>query len=1507
MRARPRFLSTVLAGATGLALGAGALVAAPAFAAAPAAAAASVPPPLVVTEINPDNVGSDQFEFFEVYNTTDAPLALDGAFGFAYIYADTDDRARDVALAPAAGTVVPAHAATVFWLDYTATGIDTSVLDADDFAAHYGGTAGYPVVKVTGQAGMANGGNRGIRITDAAGTAVSRSFYPTGSAGADRSVHFAVPADSATASAPVQQTLGAPTPGVVAAEQLPAAPEPEPTPDPTPTPTPTTPAPAPGPQPDPALVTAPLQVTELLPDSSNLGGGDAYEFIELYNATSEAVDFSDYTLRYLYPLEDLSNSQTALWPVEPANPVIPAGGTLVVWVKNGTNDALTPADFNTKFGTALTLGQNLVETRTAGMANSSARGIEIITNTGQRINRAYYNLAGADDTTADQGIQYAVDPKALTRQTLVKQAPASPGSVTADQVPAGLMVPPADHSAPVVTDTSPTVVKRAADLPFHFEITDDVLVRTVTLHWKTNADAGYRTVNLENDGSNGYGFTVPAVDLTGARSVDYFLTASDGAQTTTLPAVHLTVEGANDAPLRLNVTDGQFVGGKTLLSAATDHATDTVGLSIDGAAVATTPALESEPSFAFDASGVNVFFKNGVRIGDDVLRIFDDGIPSGYETISTSVPLSYVTQGKDLVVSVWAGTKAAPVIDPNENNDDFTIKNLRLVLPDGRTLTPVGYDDPSTVLQMGDSTGKLDYYDAHFVLPDDAFSAKAAVWDTTAVADGAHTVVATSGVTTASAAVTVDNTAPALTTTLTDGTEYRGAFSIDATATDAGSGLATQTATLDGSAIRLPYSASSVTMASGSHAFVITATDALGNAATKTVAFTTPDEQPGTEPISPVENAIESTRDVTLSAEVTDPSGDVLDASFAEGYHLDPSDAGVTSWKGETGEASGTDRSARTPVSAEELAAMTGTDGIDASVSTDAAFPYQMFDVSVPATAGADALARLSWSGTANADAKVLMYVLDTATGDWEEVDRYVTGADSGDGSAAGSAASDAADAAAADSPASFDLGATVPVAGHLKDGRIQVLVQHSEGFAGANLSTRDTAVAPFNAGATPRADYDFTLGWETDTQYYNDTFYQHQLDINRFFLKERANLNLQYVFHTGDVVDNSADQHQWDNADAAYRLFDDAKLPYGVLAGNHDVGHKEDDYTEFSKYFGASRYENNPWYGESYLDNRGHFDLITAGGIDFMVVSMGWDPGDAEIAWMNEVIAKYPERKVIINLHEYMLTTGGLGPIPQRIMDEVVATNPNVMMVMSGHYHDAYTRTDEFDDDGDGTPDRTVYAMLFDYQGLAEGGLGFLRLLHFDNASSTVSVRTYSPSLDQFDSDDPSFTLADQEFTIPYAAVGIRSATKTLATDAFSADILTTNEIASFSDVASGTVLSTVWKGLADGEHGWFVKTADPYGAVDYSAVRTFTVGGVVEEPGKPGSGSGSGSPGSGQTDPTSGSPENPASAVAPQSSGSLAATGVGDGAGQWLAIGLLVIALGALAVIRGRRRRLG
>ncbi|MCT2042170.1 metallophosphoesterase [Pseudoclavibacter alba] len=102
--------------------------------------------------------------------------------------------------------------------------------------------------------------------------------------------------------------------------------------------------------------------------------------------------------------------------------------------------------------------------------------------------------------------------------------------------------------------------------------------------------------------------------------------------------------------------------------------------------------------------------------------------------------------------------------------------------------------------------------------------------------------------------------------------------------------------------------------------------------------------------------------------------------------------------------------------------------------------------------------------------------------------------------------------------------------------------------------------------------------GGESDTQYYNAQYTQHQKSIHDYVLAERDNKNIQYLFHTGDIVDAYDQMYQWENADPQHARLDQAGLPYGVLAGNHDVGHLAVDYTNYGNYFGEARFAGNPW-----------------------------------------------------------------------------------------------------------------------------------------------------------------------------------------------------------------------------------------------------------------------------------------------------------------------------------------
>ena len=1394
-------------------------------------AAAATDAALFVSEINADN-GShtvagttslqDNFEFFEIANTTAAPIDLAAGYSITY----NGSVALTVAADSPSPAVIPARGALTFWLRYKAGAADgfssgspnAYLFTADEFRAHYGMGDTAPVVYIEGQGGMANGGGRSIEVRRS-GAIISRSTYAAGQVGQDLSANFAAP-PAGTTEAPIFAAAATPTPGTVQAAQLSDPPAP---------PGPSVPPQGPPPPTDPTLTAPMLQITEVAPDTRNVNGADGFEFVEVYNASDAPIDFADYTINYLYIGANAVTTNSTLWPAEPASAVIDPGHTLVLWIKNGGNQALTAADFNKEFGANLVLGKSLLEIQSGGMANGGLRGIQVMTNTGYDISRAYYfNDA---QTTATTAIQYAWNPApsaehqwtpsnpAGTAQTLLGIATPTPGYAAPTQVPTGLVATPMDSAAPTIIDLSASSDVPDSDrLELLFEVSDDVQVRTVTLTLDTNVtEPATRFLRFES--LNRYAYGIPNADLYGKRWLEYTVTASDGVHETTYGPVRINLVDGEPDPVRLNLTDGQFVGGQTRVAATADTDAAALTLSIDGAAVAsTTPSLEAAPKFVIEATSTDAFFRNGIKIGDDVLTIFDQGFYDRIETVAADVPVDRVVRGEPLTIGVYAGTKAWPQPDLNENNDDFAAMDPRLSLPDGRVLLPVSCAKageaagqeyapvacPGPGDRIGFNDANLVYFTATFDIPADAFDSVAYLWDTTTVADGPHTITATTPAASAQRTVTVDNTAPTITPAISNGAHLRGEFTIDARIADGGSGVTASNATLDGAAIAVPHATSSTTLAPGQHTLEITAVDRVGNQATVTVTFTTADEQPRIALGQPAEDATVAAGDVVLAASASTPENDPLTLTFLEGHSYQPTDAQMTVAAGAA--TSLGDLADAAPVAAGDLPKLVGDDDVTVPVSSDTKLPYQLFTVDVPADAGQGAKVRVAWDGTANADAKVLMYVA-AADNTWTEVDRYVT---------------------TGGAPTSFTLDAVVPVEGNVVDGKVRVLVQHSEGFAGDAGSTRADTVTPYHPEATPRGQYDFTIGWMSDTQYYNETqaFYPHQLNMNQFLLDQRDELNLQYVIHTGDIVDDWDQMYQWDNADAAYRLFDDAGLPYGVLAGNHDVGHHSNDYSNYGQFFGADRFDANPWYGGSHLDNRGHYDLISANGVDLLLLYMGWGPGDEQIEWMNEVIARYPERKVWINLHEYMLTTGGLGPIPQRIYDEVVAPNPNVFAVSSGHYHDAYTRTDGFDDTGDGVADRTVYSMLFDYQGLPEGGLGYLRLLHFDNVGGRIIVRTYSPSLGVFESDNAALNNPPgmQTFEIPYAAVGIVPATKTLATDWFRADVLTAKQIGVVSGVPSGTTATVTWPAVQPGVHGWYVNAVGPYGGTADSEVRTFT-----------------------------------------------------------------------------------
>lgn len=82
------------------------------------------------------------------------------------------------------------------------------------------------------------------------------------------------------------------------------------------------------------------------------------------------------------------------------------------------------------------------------------------------------------------------------------------------------------------------------------------------------------------------------------------------------------------------------------------------------------------------------------------------------------------------------------------------------------------------------------------------------------------------------------------------------------------------------------------------------------------------------------------------------------------------------------------------------------------------------------------------------------------------------------------------------------------------------------------------------------------------------------------------------------------------------------------------------------------------------------------------------------------------------------------------------------------------------------------------------------------------------------------------QSFDLPYAQLGITPEERTLSSDSFSADFLTSKEIGSVSDVASGETGSVTWEDVPEGRHSWYVRTTDPHGGREISPAQSFVAG---------------------------------------------------------------------------------
>jgi hypothetical protein len=310
-------------------------------------------------------------------------------------------------------------------------------------------------------------------------------------------------------------------------------------------------------------------------------------------------------------------------------------------------------------------------------------------------------------------------------------------------------------------------------------------------------------------------------------------------------------------------------------------------------------------------------------------------------------------------------------------------------------------------------------------------------------------------------------------------------------------------------------------------------------------------------------------------------------------------------------------------------------------------------------------------------------------------------------------------------------------------------------------------------AGALPIDPGSWTLVVMPDTQHYSETpaYLPHFNAQTQWIVDNEVSQNIKYVLHEGDVVNVPTATQQWVNARAALDKLN-GNVPYAIAPGNHDYGtagtaNNRTSLFHQPNYFGpGSPYATQPSIGGFFesgkTDNSWH--TFDAGGNDWLVLALEFGPRDEVVAWANDVVEAHPDHKAILVTHAYMYfddtiydwaTKGsaqqwnphsyGVATQPggvndgQELWDELVKLHENFRFVFNGHVlGDGTGRRSTLGDNGN-----VVHQILANYQINTEGGQADMRLLEFKPDGETVVVRTYSPSLDRYD------TASDQEFTL--------------------------------------------------------------------------------------------------------------------------------------------------------------
>lgn len=287
------------------------------------------------------------------------------------------------------------------------------------------------------------------------------------------------------------------------------------------------------------------------------------------------------------------------------------------------------------------------------------------------------------------------------------------------------------------------------------------------------------------------------------------------------------------------------------------------------------------------------------------------------------------------------------------------------------------------------------------------------------------------------------------------------------------------------------------------------------------------------------------------------------------------------------------------------------------------------------------------------------------------------------------------------------------------------------------------------------------------DTQIYAQRF-PETFDRHMRWIAEHADeYRIVFVTHVGDVVQTASSDNEWVAARAAYDWIDDADIPHGFSIGGHDssvrdgrefdnscspFAHIDCNSVDFIEHFGAPVYEGRDWFGGASPSGLSTYQRVEVDDRTLLFLHLPQDTPALEVEWAGEILDANPGAIAHLTTHRYLfdyrltdvlpsplslLTAGRFTPLTYTLGGQtlmyidgleadvlfrrLIAQHPNIWGVHCGHV-DAEFHQQSTNDAG-----LPVHEVLVDFQDMAGGGGGWLRLLRFRPADQRLDVITFS------------------------------------------------------------------------------------------------------------------------------------------------------------------------------------